>query len=762
MACAVHDHRNNLKPITLSKNENISYNGNNTQITNEKKIKEFSIVLKNRKEFEELRPKLKHIAGYKVDLYMAYPDDESIIRFLSSKSYKATKECYKQSLSNNRSKYVSIDVLTSLLDNLNLFFSTNIETSITFHNPNESTKNEITNLLDSFIKCFKIQKEINFQNVAKAFVMFDCLLKNLSLRENTELKYKIKNEEDHERFLFIELVALSDIFFFDKSMNEKLFSHFEGIDLINLHENQISFLFDAKRKTFITKSNNIYFPVNFLNGKFKIQDNSIEFMDIDGRMYNLTVEKKERGICSGFIINYFNEGVQVKKLFCKELFCCSDEYQGKYQSRVEYYQRLAKNLSKPLSIARYSQLANMCHQIPPYSKYEEMRHKFMANKFVIHFNTHVELFGYYLLKNLKLCPDFTVYRSEFDSKTYIIMESLNEDFKFCRDIDPDYFCNSSIKEVVNSAYLLHYLKVIHHIFVLSDFHESNVALIIKDNIIESINVIDLWPAHWPIEFDQISNYESIEQMMEGHEFSLLSEEIYLIERIYVKLQSFDEQKKSGDLNIDDIMITKRWRFTMLTYRMAALMFNELVSIFLSKKIKYDNQYSLCCFSIRTLFDEVCEEISTKQLISGEFEHKDEYINIVMGITSLLIHQFVEYVTDDSLDHNFSLYRAIFIRKEDSENWNKSAKHEEDGTSYLCTNWRRYLHEFIQPNTEILFIYATKSSSTFESMLEYSKKKLEKNPKLQVIWLISALAFDICINYYCKCSQRFKVFTEVFE
>lgn len=61
------------------------------------------------------------------------------------------------------------------------------------------------------------------------------------------------------------------------------------------------------------------------------------------------------------------------------------------------------------------------------------------------------------------------------------------------------------------------------------------------------------------------------------------------------------------------------------------------------------------------------------MISGEFEHKDDYIDIVMGITSLLNHQFVKYIINDSLDHNFSLYRAIFIRKEDSENWNEFAK-----------------------------------------------------------------------------------------
>lgn len=582
--------RTNHYQIQNDRHVPIAYDSNNEE--EENNIDQISMLTGNKEHYDQLHDILFHMTGYSVKFLKDFYENEVILKSILANSFHSGKNRKDQECKTN---IIPTITLSSVIHCFQSFFSNindeaylsllgfddldRYKSSMEQNIPKENSNNE---LFISAIVYILNHEELYFQNAVKAIIILIYLSKDLSIMDNIKQSFQFQNKEIRERFLFIELVALSDIFFTNKSMNRKLFSQYENTclfpNLIDFQGKSHQFFasYDYDNERLLAKSNNQDFnfeiPINFIDGTLNSILQTIDFND--RKRCTFTYEKKERGSCSGLIINFFYDEVFVRRLYCKELYCSSEQYPKMYQIRLDIVKQTVRTKKGPISVNEYSKLANICSQIPPYSEYVELQYENFVTQFVYHFNAHVELFGYYLLRNLEICPEFTVYRSEFDSKTYIIMESLNDCYYFCRDIDPTTLCNTTINGLCHSTIKLHYMRAIHQVFFLSDFHESNVALKIEGDNVEDINIIDLWPSYCPLEINVISDYESLKRTMNGQTNQVAVDETIVSDELYTKLNSLDEQVLLGDPIVYDIMLTKKWRFKMLTYHTYNVMFRN--------------------------------------------------------------------------------------------------------------------------------------------------------------------------------------------
>lgn len=724
----INKQKKNLCQIQKDRHVPTTYNANTINIEND--IDLLSNIIENKKLYDYYFDILFYITGYEIKLFKNYPEDEIILKSIFAKSFQIAKKGKDQDQDQTFPEFDDTD-------------------------QNKSKEDSNKKLIISSIEYLLNHEEICFQNAVKVIIMLIYLSKD---KYDIKEVFQFQSIEDRENFLFIELIALSDIFFTNKSINRRLFSQYGNTSLTpnidfqgKLHQLFVSYNYDSER--LLIKSNNQDFnfeiPFNFFNGTINNIEQTIDF--IDHKRCTFAFEKKERGLCSGLIINFFYDEIFVRKLYCKELFCFSERYQENYQQRINYFKQIVKIRKEPISKKEYSRLANICKQIPLYSDYVDLQYENMVTQYVYHFNAHVELFGYYLFKNLEICPEFTVYRSEFDSKTYIVMKSLSNCYHFCRDIDPTTLCNTTISGLCHSTIKLHYLRVIHQVFFLSDFHESNVALKFEGDNVEDINIIDLWPTFCPLEMNMISDYESLKKTMNGQKCQVAGDENIVSDALYTKLNSLDEQVLFGDPVVYDIMLTKEWRFKMLTYHTYDEIFRKIIDNFSKKHIKYDDRYSLCCFAFQSIFNDTCTEIKQKQFLPDDFKSKDEYISYVLGVIGLFLYKYVMYVNNDSLHPNFSLFESHIYRQESyypiNDYWKRFSICDSEGISYINVNWKLYVHTYIESGIEFSFLYSNSIKNNIKSPYLYSKDALEANSRLVHIWFDSPVAFDISINYF---------------
>lgn len=762
---------NRIKGVKQSREQIYSSSNNISTGAKNKILKDFSIISLNRETYAYYLPILRKITGYNVKLFKGYPDDEEYVRDVYTKkiNYLSNKKSNEHSCESFFSTTGPNICLSSVIDALNTIICYNDETKsyknsrklkLDANELNQSKcENGLTLLFNSFINYFNNQKIFKFNRFVKVVTIF------IYYSRKYPINYNFQNIEDRNKLLFYEIVAFSDIFFLQANLKEIMFSNFKDTNLIqNLVDfhgkiNQISASFDEESKRLIAKSDNIEIPINYVNGLINIPEQNIEIFV--GKKITFTVDKKKEGVCSGLIIDSFYNGKHIIKFYCKELFCFSKVYQEYYQDRVNFFKQWAKDINEgeTISISKHSKLVNICHEIPSYTEFNEKRYEFMASEYVNHFNPHVELFGYYLLRAFSLCPNFTVYRSHFDSKTYIIMDSLENDYKFCDNIDFDCLSNINAEDLVYSAIRIHYLKAIQQVFLFADFHEHNVALKYDGKYIDEIKIIDLFPTFFPLKIEQITTFEGLREYIENKEKLTFDEEKNLVPAYYILLNDFRKLKHCKSSIMNDILFTKKYRFLMLTYHAFVDLIAILIERFVAKDFKYDKRYSLCCFAVRALFDGYCDEIKQKQLISGEFKHKDDYINHVMGNIGMFIYQLLYYVNNDCFDSSFSIYKAHVIRYEDSKNWNKYATHYKDGPSYYLTSWRKYHHKYIKPN-DVVSIFFSSTINSGNEFYKISRKHLKNNSDEIHIWVEDPISFDVCVIYFKNHKPRVSLYYDI--
>lgn len=103
------------------------------------------------------------------------------------------------------------------------------------------------------------------------------------------------------------------------------------------------------------------------------------------------------------------------------------------------------------------------------------------------------MFGYKLLRALKLCPRLNFYHSVFSIKTYVIIEQIPRCFMFHDTCFVSKALeNSDFDKVFSSMKIIHQMRMIHCLFLFNDFHDNNYALSIRDGIVENISIIDIW------------------------------------------------------------------------------------------------------------------------------------------------------------------------------------------------------------------------------------------------------------------------------
>lgn len=483
-----------------------------------------------------------------------------------------------------------------------------------FNSLENKVNSYITEIIKTIIRWRSIFQSMDYKTINELFFEFRFMMSNFHYPHNNFIDSITNNSETKglQRIIFHEFIHFSKLCVlmpqvFPKN-NEQNIPFLEGnYSLVDIFGNKISFAQQKSSSKIISSSgNHILEIINFnYNPNMKIMDDDSKIGYSIGN-HELIYVEKEVGSTDGFIIKV-RDNQQDKNafLFCKELFCLSSQFRSIIDNRVEAIRRSKNQNSK---IASHSKSAICLFSPKEYT-------------LLYHNEPHIEVFGYKLLKVLKMCPSFILYKSSIDFKTYIMMEEIDHSHEFYSyEQMSEIVSKYGFRDIFKSMRIVHKMKMVHSLFLFNDFHDQNYAIKIEKNIVQGIQIIDLWTCHMILPVYDLTHKIEMKDSPENN-----------LELFY---RVFNEKIKETSYTSNQI-------YCYLTYlNFIDMLIPIYKMIGLPKSIK---QGQITAQIVKEFVKLQLEEINKKELVNNELSSfvSKAYIEHVGSNINRMIQYFVE-------------------------------------------------------------------------------------------------------------------------
>lgn len=583
---------------------------------------------------------------------------------------------------------------------------------------------------------------------SRMMILYSFVLRNFQYPYNEIINFNLEEYEKIE-LIFLEIIFLSDIFhltesahiFISSKQEIKNFALPNG--LCDIYGNKVNFKFSIH-------DNKLYLNNGSLNAIKPYRFNLINEYEVDfSRRTDINLyfkngnmiffNPKLKGSTDGLIINIINDGM-TSTIYCKELFYFSKGYQDILVDRIVNVEN------------EFFSSAVSC-------KIQSNKMKIEVNEsvydYIFHNSPYIELIGYFLLVAMEMCPNFTVFKSLTDLKTYILIKKCNIEYqifettqnfsKVFNDIkDPKAICSSMI--------IMHKLRVFQYLFYLNDFHNGNYGIKMYKNAVVDLQIFDIWPSPNFLEVEDLLCYKS--QKFNERSRLLSFDENNNLSFFYQKYQVSNEYNNSGDGK--DILCNHYTKFIFLTYFSIKKMIEAIsytnekdgFKLFkLNNKDALGQFYSITCqvFTgpIRFYFQHI---LNNELIVKLEAENIERYVSRVNYNIGKLIEtialEHIDILGDLKPKETFQIFNCLI--------------HDSLVSSEL-NNWLAYLKEKLYFE-EIILIYIepriNHSNKTIIEKFLLCKERIEPiiNEKKYLVF-DDAFSYDICSIYikhkYCR-------------